>query len=577
MPCEVIPCFVNNTYIVDQARANKLGKSTMHETKAKPIHENSLVWTKAGQLQGGSQLHKDVSSYGRASSEGQPDHMLQNDLKFHDIGYRILPRAFSTLGDFGAIEESESTSSGHLGETRGAWFSRSKIQDCETPRRYSTSSWPSEKIFRERFQQTSREFPTYKNNSRRQSEGFIISGTKAFGVVGYRNESVNILGKQRSGNHNLNTKLAKRVNESQGIKTLYNISLASFDMMSSVVTTLDQPKGYYSLPRRLSLPVKDMGNDFYQKNGKPQRNSLPTEECLREYNFDNDTELQWQRLVARAKTLQFTSTRSPEIVRSRSSDKNKEELTQKATEPVGDLDKGVDSTGKDAGQTNEDICSEKENNIKPINTRRIRRTEERRYSLKKIPTVVESSSESQSKKDSDDNTTEKEMTQPQGHDTVVRERQPTISLNDNTNRRHSVAVVRHTEESKERISGYSTHGALEYAKTLMGKIQEEGKTKTKKERLDEMSKVLKLVLEELNRIELPDRDLVSLFISLRAKMVNLRAELKADEVDKDIETKNEIGEVKKDENEKKYMSRSLPRQSSDGESTPTHSRRFSWI
>lgn len=80
-----------------------------------------------------------------------------------------------------------------------------------------------------------------------------------------------------------------------------------------------------------------------------------------------------------------------------------------------------------------------------------------------------------------------------------------------------------------KLSGYSTQSALEQARQLLGKLQSEGKSKTKKERLEELSTALKWILEELNRIETPDRELVSLFISLRAKIVNLKTDLKAEE------------------------------------------------
>lgn len=96
-------------------------------------------------------------------------------------------------------------------------------------------------------------------------------------------------------------------------------------------------------------------------------------------------------------------------------------------------------------------------------------------------------------------------------------------------RRYSVASTSPKIATRQKISGYSTHGALEYAKQLLGKLQDEGKTKSKKERLDELSKALKWILEELNRIEFPDRELVSLMTSLRAQIFNLRAELKMEE------------------------------------------------
>ena len=100
-------------------------------------------------------------------------------------------------------------------------------------------------------------------------------------------------------------------------------------------------------------------------------------------------------------------------------------------------------------------------------------------------------------------------------------------------RRYSMATLRpgssFVQPSSHKVSGYSTHGTLEYARQLLSKLQTEGKNKSKKERLDELSKALKWILEELNRIELPDRDLVSLFISLRAKIVNLKTEVKAEE------------------------------------------------
>lgn len=57
----------------------------------------------------------------------------------------------------------------------------------------------------------------------------------------------------------------------------------------------------------------------------------------------------------------------------------------------------------------------------------------------------------------------------------------------------------------------------------------EGKNKNKKERLEELSRVFKWILEEFNCIEILDRDLVSLFISLCVKIVYLKNELKVEE------------------------------------------------
>lgn len=49
--------------------------------------------------------------------------------------------------------------------------------------------------------------------------------------------------------------------------------------------------------------------------------------------------------------------------------------------------------------------------------------------------------------------------------------------------------------------------------------------------MDELSKVLKWIFEEFNCIKILDRDLVSLFISLWVKIVNLKSELKVEEFD----------------------------------------------
>lgn len=115
--------------------------------------------------------------------------------------------------------------------------------------------------------------------------------------------------------------------------------------------------------------------------------------------------------------------------------------------------------------------------------------------------------------------------------------QPSFSSNSTKNqpRRYSVAAIspaRSLDPTKTaKLSGYSTQSALEQARQLLSKLQSEGKYKNKKERLEELSTALKWILEELNRIETPDRELVSLFISLRAKIVNLKADLKAEEFD----------------------------------------------
>ncbi|XP_020914112.1 uncharacterized protein LOC110251719 [Exaiptasia diaphana] len=570
MPCEVIPCIVNNTCIFVEPRGSKLGNSSaMHETKAKVGPQNNMVWTQED-LRGRLSIDNDGSSYGRAQApEGHTD-MLENNITFHDINHRISSRPFSSIGHSGAdIEECEQASSGHVGETNIS-FSRSRIPNCEPPRRYSSSSWPSETFMREYYR--SRELSAHRANRRRQSEGFILSQNKVFGLVGYRNESDG----QRSENHDPNTKVVKRERDSGSHKISHNISLASFNIMNSVATTaLDRPaNSYYSLPRRRSQPtVPSFGNDT-TNNGKEQRNSLPTEDYLRQYHFDSDTELQWQRLVARAKTLQLSSPKRPEIICSRLTDSNNVQVSQKATKSTGDLERGADNLGGKERKIYEVKPLDKENNnsVQPTTMRRRRRNEERRYSLKMVPTSLESLSE-RNTSTCDDKLSEKEMEQTAGSrdKRLISQQRCMVNPIEATTRRHSVAVVRPVQQvNSEKISGYSTHGALEYAKMLMEKIQEAGKTKSKKERLEEMSKVLKIVLEELNRIEMPDRDLVSLFISLRAKMVNLRTELKVDE-GKEMETEKQTSE-------QKIPSNSLPSLPvSHEEHIPAHPRRFSWI
>ena len=138
-------------------------------------------------------------------------------------------------------------------------------------------------------------------------------------------------------------------------------------------------------------------------------------------------------------------------------------------------------------------------------------------------------------------------------------------------RRYSVATLNparsfNNSNATAKLSGYSTQSALEHARQLLSRLQQEGKYKSKKERLDELSKALKWILEELNRIKTPDRDLVSLFISLRAKIVNLKSELKAEEFDATCIDRNEVD--------------STPRVQTllltEERLTHAHSRRFSW-
>ena len=117
-----------------------------------------------------------------------------------------------------------------------------------------------------------------------------------------------------------------------------------------------------------------------------------------------------------------------------------------------------------------------------------------------------------------------------------------------------------------KLSGYSTQSALEQARQLLGKLQLEGKNKSKKERLEELSSALKWILEELNRIETPDRDLVSLFISLRAKIVHLKNELKAEEFDATCIDPSEVDSAPL------IQKRVL----TEGNFAHTCSRRFSW-
>lgn len=138
-------------------------------------------------------------------------------------------------------------------------------------------------------------------------------------------------------------------------------------------------------------------------------------------------------------------------------------------------------------------------------------------------------------------------------------------------RRYSVATFSPTRSfnpaTTAKISGYSTQSALEQARQLLGKLQLEGKNKNKKERLEELSRALKWILEELNRIETPDRDLVSLFISLRAKIVNLKSELKTEEFDATCIDPCEVDSAPR-------MQRLMLTE--DNFAAHTRSRRFSW-
>lgn len=138
-------------------------------------------------------------------------------------------------------------------------------------------------------------------------------------------------------------------------------------------------------------------------------------------------------------------------------------------------------------------------------------------------------------------------------------------------RRYSVATLNPARSFNDsaataKLSGYSTQSALEQARQLLSRLQQEGKYKSKKERLDELSRALKWILEELNRIKTPDRDLVSLFISLRAKIVNLKSELKAEEFDATCIDRNEVDSTP----------RVQPLLLTEDRLTHSHSRRFSW-
>jgi len=150
--------------------------------------------------------------------------------------------------------------------------------------------------------------------------------------------------------------------------------------------------------------------------------------------------------------------------------------------------------------------------------------------------------------------------------------QPSLSSNSSKPhpRRYSVATVspsRSFDPTKTaKLSGYSTQSALEQARQLLTKLQSEGKNKNKKERLEELSRALKWILEELNRIETPDKELVSLFISLRAKIVNLKAELKTEEFDAtSIDPAEEIDSAPR-----------LQKLMTEDSVTNARSRRFSW-
>lgn len=151
--------------------------------------------------------------------------------------------------------------------------------------------------------------------------------------------------------------------------------------------------------------------------------------------------------------------------------------------------------------------------------------------------------------------------------------QPLIDSNPREShpRRYSLATVSPARSFDPRetakLSGYSTQSALEQARQLLSKLQSEGKNKNKKDRLEELSRALKWILEELNRIETPDRELVSLFISLRAKIVNLKADLKAEEFDAtSVDPTEEIGSARR-------MQKLMTEDSISESRAP---RRFSW-
>ena len=90
-------------------------------------------------------------------------------------------------------------------------------------------------------------------------------------------------------------------------------------------------------------------------------------------------------------------------------------------------------------------------------------------------------------------------------------------------RRYSVAT------SRPASSFAQPHETLEYARQLLTKLQSEGKNKSKKEHLGALSRALKWILEKLNRIEVPDPDLVNMFVSLREQIADLKTEVKAEE------------------------------------------------
>lgn len=555
MPCEIVSRTVNNSYITSELEVDNSEKRSMYEEK---LELNKPVTSSFSLERGRRQRKYQEECCREGFDEKLNPKKFQKEIQYQVFGYRTLPRVFSALGDFGAIKETESAIddvcvSSKLGSVP-------HLQQSHNSRRKSTTNVTS----KTKFDVGWLAYSSPKNNHRRSSEGSLVSAREDLGLGKYQKYSEGILNDQRSERKD-SIDILEQINSTGEIGLVNDHSRrSSFAAMDVIPETLSDSKRFYSLPRKLSLPVENRRSTA-NWNGKKQRNSLPTNSNNSGTPaLDNDTDIQWKMLVARAKNFQKLSSREPEN-------------TYSKVEKTDDVKMRKGATGfhtKNGDQNVGSICEsqdiEAKDNDESVGTTQRSTSQENIKSIK-------SSDEIETKESSSVSLEKKEVAKSGQVDLTVKNvpLKHDIDLQhqtDRNNRRYSLATVRPPQEVREKISGYSTHGALEYARMLLGKIQSEGKSKSKKERLDEMSKALKMVLEELNRIDLPDRELVSLFVSLRAEIVNLRAELKAEE--KHELTTND----KQTENDVKVLSKTLPRTRSASESgtTQPNFRRFSW-
>ncbi|XP_032226038.2 uncharacterized protein LOC5501851 [Nematostella vectensis] len=445
--------------------------------------------------------------------------------------FRVLQKRFSSLGAIGVISESDACDrpSARSGEQRTTASGKGRNFPAQSPSTARESRVRSEvSLFLCR---QSRIQGSNTSDNRVEHERPCVETP----VTNYPPQGKYILSKAV-------------LTHSNGAK----VRRASVQHIGSLAKSYFVP-GEEKKARKMSLPSRRTSEVIVTQGNSTIGSKTHAERYIEDCSAD--TELQWERLVARARSFQVLSPAARD-------NRPYKRIERKEDAKIIECNRVIHPVTEDGDGSegeNSDVCSEASHSssgssilgeafaviAKPIAKRSNTSPDDGKL-------VADSLSET-----------------PPKESVCTVDKTPVNTDAHGHLRRFSLATLRPQAEAVERMSGYSTHGALEYAKRLLGKVQEEGKTKTKKERLHDMSKALKLVLEELNRIETPDHELVSLFISLRAKIVNLKAEVKQEEGTESPED----GSAEK----KALRLSTLSTDSSQTDNLRTsHSRRFSW-